>query len=116
MAADAQPKYVRAALLNGGNLAALGAAGIASVALMNPLPVLLALGAELVYLGTVPALPPFKRSVERKLAQQRTAEATALADAMLAELSPNQREHFYVLRELKDRILQNYKKLGSSRI
>ncbi|MBS2031695.1 MAG: hypothetical protein JST54_27610 [Deltaproteobacteria bacterium] len=116
MPADAKPRYVRAALLNGVNLSALGAAGVASVALMNPLPVLLALGAELVYLGTVPALPVFKRSVERRLAQQRTVEATALADAMLAELSPSQREHFYVLRELKDRILANYKRLGSSRI
>jgi hypothetical protein len=114
MASDAQPRYVRAALFHGVNLSALGAAGIASVAMMNPLPALLALGAELVYLGTVPALPGFKRRVERKAAQARTQAATQLADAMLAELSPSQREHFYSLRDLKERILANYKKLGST--
>ena len=116
MSSDSQPRYVRAALFHGLNLGALGAAGVASLVVVNPLPILLAVGAELVYLGTVPALPVFKRGVERKLAAQRSAEATKLADAMLAELSPSQREHFYVLRDLKDRILQNYKRLGSSRI
>lgn len=113
MATD-QPRYFRAALFNGFNLSALGAAGFASIAVMNPLPILLALGAELVYLGTVPALPGFKRGVERKLAAARSAEASKLADVMLGELSPSQREHFYALRDLKDRILQNYKRLGSS--
>lgn len=107
------PKYVRAALLHGGNLTALGAAGALSVAMLNPLPILLALGAELVYLGTVPALPFFKRRVERELQRARSAEATQLADGMLAELSPSQREHFFVLRDLKERIVANYRKLGS---
>jgi hypothetical protein len=113
MADELKPRYVRAALLNGGNLTALGAAAVASLFTLSPLPVLLALGAELVYLGSVPALPGFKRSVERKLAQKRSEEASKQADVMLAELSPNQREHFYALRDLKDRILENYKRLGS---
>lgn len=116
MSDDTQPRYVRSALFNGFNLAAIGGAGFVSLATLNPLPVLLALGAELVYLGVVPALPGFKRSVERKAAAARSAEASKLADAMLAELSPSQREHFYALRDLKERILANYKKLGSSRL
>src|SRR5437588_20882 len=116
MADELQPKYVRAALLHGVNLGALGVAGAASLALLNPLPLLLAVGAELVYLGTVPALPPFKRAVERKLARKRSAAAVKVADTMLAELSPNQREHFYALRDLKERILQNYSRLGTSQI
>jgi hypothetical protein len=111
---DLQPRYARAALLNAFNLLALAGAAVMGTATHDPLPVLLALGAELVYLGTVPGLPIFKRGVERKLAKQRSEEASKLADQMLAELSPNQREHYFVLKELKERILANYRRLGSS--
>jgi len=116
MATPAKPRYLRAALLQKINLATLGAAGVASVATLNPLPVLLALGAELIYLGTVPAIPGFKRRVERALSAERSAAATAQADAMLEELSASQRDHFYALRELKDRILQNYRRLSGSSV
>ncbi|MBI5543287.1 MAG: hypothetical protein HY901_05325 [Deltaproteobacteria bacterium] len=100
--------YVRHAFFNKLNLTALGGAVVASLALMNPLPALVAVGAELVYLGVVPSLPRFKRGVRarRELARHGTEQqATA---AMLEALSPNQRESFNALR---DRILENYQRV-----
>ena len=111
---ELQPRYVRAALFNGGNLAVLGGAAVLSAATLNPLPLLLALGTELIYLGTVPALPVFKRRVERQMAKRRSAEAAKVADQLLAELSPSQREHFFNLRELKEQVLENYRRLNST--
>lgn len=111
---EINPRYFRAALFHGVNLTTLGLAAGLSVATLNPLPALLALGAELIYLGSVPALPGFKRAVERKAAAVRRVDATKRADQLLAELSPSQREHFFVLRELKDKILDNYKRLDGS--
>lgn len=100
--------YVKAALLQKLNLAALGGAGIASLALMNPLPVLVALGMELVYLGTVPSLPRFKRAVRAKRERERHSVEQEATEAMLEGLSPNQRESYFALRSLRDRILESY--------
>lgn len=114
MADSAKPRYLRAALLNPFNLGTLFCTLSVAAGTHDPLPALLAVGAELVYLGVMPALPGFKRRVERQVAEKRSAAATKTADAMLAELSPSQREHFYALRDLKDRILQNYQRLSAS--
>src|SRR5947208_2320254 len=66
-----KPRYLRAALLNGFNLTALFGVFSVAAGTHDPLPALLAVGGELIYLGTVPALPFFKRRVERKLAKAR---------------------------------------------
>ncbi len=100
--------YVKAALLEKLNLAALGGAGVASLALMNPLPVLIALGVELVYLGTVPSLPRFKRAVRSRHERERHRVEQQATEAMLEGLSPNQRESYFALRSLRDRILESY--------
>jgi len=116
MPASFKPRYFRAAMLSPFNLGALFVTFSTAAGMHDPLPALLAIGAELVYLGIVPALPGFKRRVEKRLAAKRSAEATQLADGMLAELSSSQREHFYALRDLKERILQNYQRLSGSSV
>ncbi|MGC4116603.1 MAG: hypothetical protein QM765_18935 [Myxococcales bacterium] len=100
--------YVKAALLQKLNLAALGGAGVASIALLNPLPVLVALGLELVYLGTIPSLPRFKRAVRAKRERERHSLEQSATEALLEGLSPNQRESYFALRSLRDRILESY--------
>ncbi|HEY3449143.1 MAG TPA: hypothetical protein VGK67_22490 [Myxococcales bacterium] len=100
--------YVKAALLQKVNLAALGGAAAASLALMNPLPMLIAVGVELIYLGTVPSLPRFKRAVRAKRERARHSVEQEATEAMLEGLSPNQRESYFALRSLRDRILESY--------
>ena len=106
-AADSE-SYVKHAFLNRLNLAALSGAGVASLALLNPLPILVAVGLELVYLGTVPSLPRFKRHVRSRRELERHRVEQHSTEGLLEGLSPNQREGFFALRDLRDRILDNY--------
>ena len=103
--------YLRHAFVNGVNLTVLGGAAVASLALLNPLPFLIAAGAELVYLGTVPSLPRFKRFVRAKRERARHELEEKSTGSMLEGLSPNQRESYFVLRDLRDRILENYSRV-----
>jgi hypothetical protein len=103
--------YLLAALLSQYNLVALGAAAVLSVAALSPLPFVAALGLELIYLGTVPNLPGFKRLVRRQRQADRLSGQLEQLGKMLDELSPNQREYYFSLRELRDKILENYRRL-----
>lgn len=107
--------FLRWAFLHRLNLALLGGAVAASLALFNPVPVLIAAGAELLYLGIVPGLPPFKRHVLKLRARDDHAAEQKTAEAMLEALSPNQRESFYALRDLRNRILENYQRVPGGR-
>lgn len=112
--ATEKPPYLQSALLHIGNLAAMVGAAVTSLAMHQAAPMGIFMGVELVYLALVPAIPAFRRGVERKLMRKRSEEASKLADEMLQELSANQREHFFALRDLKERILENYRRLSSS--
>lgn len=102
--------YVRAAFLAPANLIALAAASVGSLAGHDPVPATIALGLEALYLGTLSWLPQFRRAVRARPTGQ---EAAAEVDQMLQELAPSQREHYHVLRELRDKIEENYRKLPS---
>lgn len=106
------PGYTGAAFGNRWNLGLLaGAAGI-SLATLSPLPLILAAGAELVYLGTVPGMRRFQRLVDSRRRHVRLAEAQALDGQLYAALSPNQQATFDGLRELRDRVRDAYRRLG----
>jgi hypothetical protein len=104
-------QYVRAAFLAPANLIGLSAATVGSVVVHDPIPAAVALGLEALYLGTLSWLPQFRRAVRAERPSQRTAAAEV--ERMLAELAPSQREHYHVLRELRDKIEENYRKLPS---
>lgn len=108
--------YVQSAFLNRANLAVLGGAAVASLALLNPLPILVAAGAELVYLGIVPSLPRFKRAVRARRAEERHSADQEATEAMLEGLSPNQRESYFALHDLRDRILENYRRVPGGNV
>lgn len=103
--------YLRAALLAPANLIALAGAALLAALVGSALPLWIALGAEVIYLGVVPSLPRFQRGVRRRLDRTRAVEQGRLVESLLADLSPNQRDHFYALRDLRDRILENYRRL-----
>ena len=61
-----EPNYVKEAFQWQYNLIGLGGAVAASVISLNPLPIILAAGVELMYLATVPAMPRFQRLIRSR--------------------------------------------------
>lgn len=108
------PNYIKAAFMLPVNLAVLGASAVASAVMGDPSPVLLALGAEGVYLGVLSSTPRFQRAIRSQ--QEHGDEANAEVVALLEDLAPSQREHYFFLRDLRDKILANYRKLPGGRV
>ena len=100
-------RTLRAALLAPANVIALLTAGGASLVTGHSLPALVALGAEAVYLGAVGLVPSLRSAVGARAGAPDDDET----ERLLAELAESQREHYFVLRDLRDSILENYRKL-----
>ena len=100
-------RTLRAALLAPANVIALLTAGAASLVTGQALPALIALGAEGFYLAVVGLVPSLRRAVGARAGAPEDDEA----ERLLAELAESQREHYFVLRDLRDSILENYRKL-----
>lgn len=98
---------LRAALLAPANVVGLLTAGGAALVTGHLVPALVALGAEAVYLLAVGLSPPLQRAVGARAARPGEDET----ERLLAELAESQREHYFVLRDLRDAILANYRKL-----
>lgn len=108
------PNYIKAAFLIPANLVALGVSAVASALLGDATPLVLALGAESVYLGTLSSMPRFQRAVRSRAPDGDSSDAEVVA--LLEDLAPSQREHYFFLRDLRDKILGNYKKLPGGRV
>lgn len=114
----ARPSFfqtLKAAFLMPANLVGLTAAGASSAMTMEPLPALVALGVEGVYLGVASWAPGFKRYLSSR-ARGAELQHEPKVEALLGELAPSQREHYQQLRDLRDRILANYRKLPGGRL
>ncbi|HUM12754.1 MAG TPA: hypothetical protein VLT82_17530 [Myxococcaceae bacterium] len=97
----------RAALLAPANVVGLATAGGAALLTGHWLPALVALGAEAFYLAAVGLVPSLRRAVGSRAGRPEDDEA----ERLLSELAESQRDHYFVLRELRDSILENYRKL-----
>jgi len=100
-------KAFRAALLAPANVVGLATAGGAALLTGHSLPALVALGAEAFYLAAVGLVPSLRRAVGSRAGRPEDDEA----ERLLSELAESQREHYFVLRDLRDSILENYRKL-----
>ena len=94
-------RTLRAALLAPANMVALLTAGGASLVTGHPLPALVALGAEAFYLAAVGLIPSLRRAVGARAGGAEDDET----ERLLSELAESQREHYFVLRDLRDSIL-----------
>jgi hypothetical protein len=103
--------YVKEAFLNPLNLAVLGGAALLALVAFSAVPLLVGLGAEVIYLGTLPSLPGFQRRVRRRRDEERRQVEQVNLEKTLDELSPNQRDCYLALRELRERTLENYRRL-----
>lgn len=110
----ARPKSLfRAAFFHSANLVGLLTAGASSAMTGEALPALVALGAEVVYLGAAAS----SRRMQRALGAGTFAEEPeGQLQALLAELSPSQVQQYEALRELRGRILANYAKLPGGKV
>lgn len=105
------PSYLKAAFMVPANLLGLVASAVASVVVGDPTPALVALGVEGVYLGSLSMSPRFQRLVRAQSSLSLRESAKAETVALLEELAPSQREHYFALKELRDKILANYRRL-----
>jgi hypothetical protein len=116
--ANTTASAVKAAFLMPANLLGLLAGAIASAVVGDPTPAVAAACASALYLGLLSSAPTFRRAVRANLEAQDidAASARQALEALLAELSPSQREHYAELRELRDKILLNYGRLPGGRV
>jgi hypothetical protein len=81
----------------------------------EPLPALVALGLEGLYLGVVSSMKRFQRAVRAQTPDDPEAARKAV-DALQSDLAPSQREHYQQLLGLKEKILANYRKLPGGKV
>lgn len=108
-------RYLKAAFLMPANLIALGASGVAALLTGEPSVLLVALGAESLYLGALSSASTFQRAV-RAGALAEDVDPEKEAGALFDDLSPSQKEHYATLKGVRDRILENYRKLPGGRV
>jgi predicted DNA-binding protein len=111
------PNFLKAAFLMPANLVGLLTAAASSALTHEPLPALVALGVEGLYLVGASTSKRFQRAVRAGLPETEDHEAARKqVTALLADLAPSQREHYQQLVGLKEKILANYAKLPGGRV
>ena len=100
------------------NLLALAAGGLASLMLGDWIPLAAAAGGSALYLGLLSTAPSFRRAVRSNFDAQTSIGVASDqdAEALLADLSPSQRQHYGVLHSLRDSILERYRRLPGGRV
>jgi hypothetical protein len=105
--------WLRTAFLAPANLIGLSGAAGATLVTGQTLPVIVAGALEAFYLVVV-GINPRLRRVAR--AAPDAARGEEEVEMLLAELAPSQREHYHRLRDLKEKIESNYRKLPWGRV
>lgn len=111
---DGKIDYVKEAFHLQYNWIALGAAAAFALVSLSLLPVLLAGGAELIYLSTVPQNSRFRRLIRsQKYAEEKRQRDLSLND-LFRELPPELRVRFGEVDLMCRAIRENYKRLSST--
>ncbi len=111
------PNFLKAAFLMPANLMGLLTAAASSAMTQEPLPALLALGVEGLYLGVATTSKRFQRAVRSRDPEVQNEEAARKqVESLMSDLAPSQREHYQLLVGLKEKILANYAKLPGGRV
>lgn len=111
---DSEPSYIKEAFKWQYNLIALGGAAALSVISVSPLPIILAAGAELMYLASIPNIPAFQRLVRSwRYADEKKAHDDRLREMQFA-LPPEVRDRVRSLEMFRAAIRRNYARLSST--
>ena len=109
-----EPSYVKEAFKWQYNLIAMGGAAALSVVSLSPLPIILAAGAELMYLASVPNMPAFQRLVRSwRFADEKKAQDDRMKE-MQYSLPPEIRDRYRQLEAFSEAIRRNYARLSSA--
>jgi len=108
-------RYVREAFKEPLNFWGMAGFAVAASFFWDVTPLLMGLGAEGLYLVTVPASPFYRRYIERreKLRQSKLKEAQR--EQIVKAFDPREREAVEYLRWMKNQIYSNYRKFTNSK-
>jgi hypothetical protein len=109
-----EPSYIKEAFKWQYNLIAMGGAAAFSVVAGSPLPMILAAGAELMYLASVPNMPAFQRLVRSWRFADEKKEHEERMKTLQYALPPEIRDRYRDLEKFAEAIRRNYDRLSST--
>jgi len=108
-------RYVREAFKEPINFWAMAGFAIGAAFLQDVTPLVLAMGAEAVYLTIVPGHPMYRRLVERREKERARKLREGQREAVIKGFDPREREAVEYLRWMKNQIYSNYRKFTNSK-
>lgn len=108
-------KYTKEALKEPVNFWGLAGFAVAAAYTQSVIPLLIALIAEFIYIVTVPALPAYRRLVERRQKDRLRELNKSNREALIRSFSPREREAVEYLRRQKETIYKNYFKFTGAK-
>jgi len=108
-------RYVREAFKEPLNFWGMAGFAVAAAFFWDVTPLLMGLGAEGLYLVTVPASPFYRRYIERREKQRQNKLKDAQREQIIKAFDPREREAVEYLRWMKNQIYSNYRKFTTSK-
>ena len=108
-------KYVKEAFKEPINFWGMAGFAVAAAYVQDITPLLAALGAETLYLATVPASTIYRRLVDRREKQRLLKLREQQREALIKLFDPREREAVEYLRWMKNQIYSNYKKFTGTK-
>lgn len=108
-------RYVKEAFKEPLNFWGMAGFAVAAAFFWDVTPLLMGLGAEGLYLVTVPASPFYRRYIERREKQRQNKLKDAQREQIIKAFDPREREAVEYLRWMKNQIYSNYRKFTTSK-
>ncbi|HZI47917.1 MAG TPA: hypothetical protein VFD75_08960 [Pyrinomonadaceae bacterium] len=108
-------RYVKEAFKEPLNFWGMAGFAVAAAFFWDVTPLLMGLGAEGLYLVTVPASPFYRRYIERREKQRQNKLKDAQREQIIKAFDPREREAVEYLRWMKNQIYSNYRKFTNSK-
>jgi len=108
-------RYVREAFKEPLNFWGMAGFAVAAAFFWDVTPLLMGLGAEGLYLVTVPTSPFYRRYIERREKQRQSRLKEAQREQIVKAFDPREREAVEYLRWMKNQIYSNYRKFTNSK-
>ena len=108
-------RYVREAFKEPLNFWGMAGFAVAAAFFWDVTPLLMGLGAEGLYLVTVPTSPFYRRYIERREKQRQSKLKEAQREQIVKAFDPREREAVEYLRWMKNQIYSNYRKFTNSK-
>src|SRR5436853_1901894 len=108
-------RYVKEAFKEPINFWGMAGFAIGAAFFQDVTPLLLAMGAEALYLAVVPASPFYRRLVGRRAKERARKLRDAQREAVIKGFDPREREAVEYLRWMKNQIYSNYRKFTNSK-